>query len=316
MVLNQMRQDQDRAAAAQPSVPAGRWPALKEATPLPGSAAARQIIGLEPVGLRTRRRLIAKAAISCRPSNIAARRAVFLADQPCCGGGRTSVAVTHEYASWQCGGCTVGDHRPHCRYCYRPQCQHGAKQSIEQQMRQQECSRRRNGAASTRPWHVRLVWLAAQQQPNGSFPTLDTGQPGVTCLCMLAFMSHGHLPGEGPYGEHLKRAGEYAAQLPETKWSGHANWSGRSANIARNSPRYRLDVRVQPRDLLVDVKRIIRGHSANRLRTSQKCDLAGLAGNSRNACAGRRIDPSIWAAGDTSIIGTTKIPIYRSQAGS
>ena len=55
-----------------------------------------------------------------------------------------------------------------------------------------------------------LVWLAAQQQPNGSFPTLDTGQPGVTCLCMLAFMSHGHLPGEGPYGEHLKRAGEYA----------------------------------------------------------------------------------------------------------
>ena len=55
-----------------------------------------------------------------------------------------------------------------------------------------------------------LEWLAAQQEADGSFPTLDTGQPGVTCLCMLAFMAHGHLPGEGPYGEHLKRAGEYA----------------------------------------------------------------------------------------------------------
>lgn len=55
-----------------------------------------------------------------------------------------------------------------------------------------------------------LAWLAAQQQADGSFPTLDTGQPGVTCLCMLAFMAHGHLPGEGPYGEQLKRASEYA----------------------------------------------------------------------------------------------------------
>jgi hypothetical protein len=55
-----------------------------------------------------------------------------------------------------------------------------------------------------------LAWLAAQQQPDGSFPTLDTGQPGVTCLCMLSFMAHGHLPGEGRYGEHLRRASEYA----------------------------------------------------------------------------------------------------------
>jgi hypothetical protein len=61
-------------------------------------------------------------------------------------------------------------------------------------------------AAATRA----LVWLAAQQQPNGSFPTLDSGQPGVTCLCMLALMAHGHIPGDGPYGEHLKRASGYA----------------------------------------------------------------------------------------------------------
>src|SRR5262245_2048678 len=40
-----------------------------------------------------------------------------------------------------------------------------------------------------------LDWLATQQQPNGSFPTLETGQPGVTCLCMMALISHGHVPG-------------------------------------------------------------------------------------------------------------------------
>jgi hypothetical protein len=52
-------------------------------------------------------------------------------------------------------------------------------------------------------------WLAGQQEPDGSFPTLDLGQPGVTSLCMMAFMAHGHLPGEGPYGRHLERATGY-----------------------------------------------------------------------------------------------------------
>jgi hypothetical protein len=55
-----------------------------------------------------------------------------------------------------------------------------------------------------------LAWLAAQQLSDGSFPTLDSGQPAVTCLCMMAFMAHGHRPGEGPYGAHLERAADYA----------------------------------------------------------------------------------------------------------
>lgn len=55
-----------------------------------------------------------------------------------------------------------------------------------------------------------LGWLATQQRADGSFATLDTGQPGVTSLCILAFMARGHLPGEGRYGEALNRAIEYA----------------------------------------------------------------------------------------------------------
>ena len=54
-----------------------------------------------------------------------------------------------------------------------------------------------------------LSFLAAQQQPDGSFPTLDLGQPGVTGLCQLAFMAQGHLPETGPYGRHLERSTNY-----------------------------------------------------------------------------------------------------------
>jgi hypothetical protein len=50
-----------------------------------------------------------------------------------------------------------------------------------------------------------LEWLARQQQADGSFPTVAKGQPGVTSLCMMAFMAHGHLPGEPKYGQQIER---------------------------------------------------------------------------------------------------------------
>jgi hypothetical protein len=55
-----------------------------------------------------------------------------------------------------------------------------------------------------------LRWLAARQQADGSFPTLETGQPGVTCLCAMAFVSHGHVPGDGEHGRRLEKATDYA----------------------------------------------------------------------------------------------------------
>jgi hypothetical protein len=51
-----------------------------------------------------------------------------------------------------------------------------------------------------------LAFLASQQQPDGSFPTMRYAQRGVTGLCVLAFMAHGHTPGHGPYGKCLDRA--------------------------------------------------------------------------------------------------------------
>ena len=53
-----------------------------------------------------------------------------------------------------------------------------------------------------------LEWIASQQQ-RGSFPTMPHAQPGVTSLCVLAFMAHGYVPGEGEYGVRLERAIDY-----------------------------------------------------------------------------------------------------------
>ncbi len=54
-----------------------------------------------------------------------------------------------------------------------------------------------------------IKWLATQQEADGSFPTMEMGEPGVTSLCVLAFMAHGHHPGEGEHGQRLERAIEF-----------------------------------------------------------------------------------------------------------
>jgi hypothetical protein len=51
-----------------------------------------------------------------------------------------------------------------------------------------------------------LAWVSTQQQADGSFPTYQSGQPAITSLCVLAFLSRGYQPGNGPYGQQLNRA--------------------------------------------------------------------------------------------------------------
>lgn len=51
--------------------------------------------------------------------------------------------------------------------------------------------------------------LAGLQAPDGSFPTPKSGQPAVTSLAIMAFLSRGHRPGAGPYGERISRAIDY-----------------------------------------------------------------------------------------------------------
>jgi hypothetical protein len=70
-----------------------------------------------------------------------------------------------------------------------------------------------------------LDWLAAQQGRDGSLPTHRYGQPGVTSLYVLAALSRGHLPGEGPHGRQLELAIDYilASQRPNGLLARHAH---------------------------------------------------------------------------------------------
>jgi hypothetical protein len=60
-----------------------------------------------------------------------------------------------------------------------------------------------------------LAWLASEQQSDGSFPTLEIGQPGVTALGVMAFVSHGHMPGASRYGPNLERATDYVLECQQ-----------------------------------------------------------------------------------------------------
>ena len=61
-----------------------------------------------------------------------------------------------------------------------------------------------------------LQWLATQQQKDGSFKTLDMGQPAITSLCLMAFLAQGESPADGQYQQQLAKAVDYiiAQQKP------------------------------------------------------------------------------------------------------
>src|SRR2546422_244800 len=66
-----------------------------------------------------------------------------------------------------------------------------------------------------------LAWLASRQSADGSFPTIASAQPAVTSLCVMAFLSRGHQPGHGPYGEQINRGIDFviSCQKPDGLFS-------------------------------------------------------------------------------------------------
>lgn len=51
-----------------------------------------------------------------------------------------------------------------------------------------------------------LEWLASQQAEDGRFPSAEPAQPAVTSMAVMAFLSRGHIPGQGRYGKQLTHA--------------------------------------------------------------------------------------------------------------
>jgi hypothetical protein len=54
-----------------------------------------------------------------------------------------------------------------------------------------------------------LAWLVSQQDADGSIYAPITAQPAATSFMVMAFLSKGHIPGEGPYGRQLDAAIDY-----------------------------------------------------------------------------------------------------------
>ena len=51
-----------------------------------------------------------------------------------------------------------------------------------------------------------LAYLASVQEEDGRFPGEEVGQPAVTSLAVMAFLSRGHMPDEGKYGLQISKA--------------------------------------------------------------------------------------------------------------
>ncbi|MCA9074112.1 MAG: terpene cyclase/mutase family protein [Planctomycetaceae bacterium] len=60
-----------------------------------------------------------------------------------------------------------------------------------------------------------LQYLGSQQQADGSFLSRDSGQPGITGLCVMAYLSNGVTPDQGPDGERLIRAIDFVLQCQQ-----------------------------------------------------------------------------------------------------
>jgi len=60
-----------------------------------------------------------------------------------------------------------------------------------------------------------LRFLSREQRPDGSFPTTPESQPGVTSLCIMAFLARGHQPGKGPFGSQIERAIDYVLDMQD-----------------------------------------------------------------------------------------------------
>ena len=56
-----------------------------------------------------------------------------------------------------------------------------------------------------------LTWLATQQKEDGSFETIDLGQPGVTAFCVMAFLAQGESPTDGNYQRQTAEAIDFIA---------------------------------------------------------------------------------------------------------
>ncbi|MCA9074815.1 MAG: terpene cyclase/mutase family protein [Planctomycetaceae bacterium] len=58
-----------------------------------------------------------------------------------------------------------------------------------------------------------LTYLARMQDSDGSYRTDPSGQPAVTALATMAYLSRGHLPDEGQYSTEIQKGVDYVLSM-------------------------------------------------------------------------------------------------------
>ena len=75
-----------------------------------------------------------------------------------------------------------------------------------------------------------LAWLAKQQESDGSIDAPASAQPAATSLTVMAFLSKGHVPGEGPYGKVLDKAIDFVLRCQQSDGLLASSGSGSRSN--------------------------------------------------------------------------------------
>ena len=71
-----------------------------------------------------------------------------------------------------------------------------------------------------------LEFLSRRQRPDGSFQPDPANDPGISGLCIMAFLSRGHLPEQGPFAETLNKSVDFVlkCQQPNGVISKQLHW--------------------------------------------------------------------------------------------
>lgn len=81
-----------------------------------------------------------------------------------------------------------------------------------------------------------LLWLSSQQTRRGAFAAPDTAQPAATALAVMAYLSRGHLPGEGPYGDRIDRGIDFVLACQQA--NGLLAYAGDASSTAGKTANY------------------------------------------------------------------------------
>src|SRR5258708_7650290 len=71
-----------------------------------------------------------------------------------------------------------------------------------------------------------LKFLASTQNADGSWSSGRGSEPAISALTVMAFLSAGHVPGEGPYGKNVEKGVRAVLKMqhPNGLFSANGQW--------------------------------------------------------------------------------------------